>query len=112
MRPVLVNQNSIVVIVVERITADVISPIANQNAFVELAGQPLSNDTARESRPYYEKDYTYDDYRPAYQYGLDSRTQHAGRSWDQVETDLARDWDRVKSHSRLNWDKAEGKMNG
>jgi len=60
------------------------------------------------SRPYYESGHTYDDYRPAYQYGLDARAKHAGRSFDEVETDLSRDWDRTKSNSRLNWDKAKG----
>ncbi len=60
------------------------------------------------TRPYYEKGHSYDEYRPAYQYGIDSHARHQGRSWDQVESDLGRDWDKAKAHSKLNWEKAKG----
>ena len=45
------------------------------------------------SRPYYDAGHTYDDYAPAYRYGWESRSRHADRNWDEVETDLARGWD-------------------
>src|SRR5438270_508214 len=33
------------------------------------------------SRPYYESGSSYDEYSPAYRYGWESRSRHAGRSW-------------------------------
>ncbi len=59
------------------------------------------------NRPYVEKDSSYDDYRPAYQYGWESRNQHADKSFDEVETDLGRNWDTAKANSKLSWDKAK-----
>jgi len=60
------------------------------------------------SRPYYESNYTYEeDYRPAYQYGWSSRTEHANKNFSDVENDLERGWDKTKSSSRLGWDKAK-----
>ena len=59
-------------------------------------------------RPYADPTYTYDDdYRPAYEYGWKSRSQHADRSFDEAESDLSRGWDRAKGKSRLSWDKAK-----
>ena len=59
-------------------------------------------------RPYADPTYTYDDdYRPAYEYGWTSRSQHADRSFDEAESDLSRGWDRAKGKSRLSWDKAK-----
>lgn len=57
-------------------------------------------------RPYYESGTSYDEYRPAYRYGWESRARYTGRSFDEVEPDLGRDWERVKDRSRLGWDKA------
>lgn len=51
---------------------------------------------------------TFDDYRPAYRYGLHARSHYGDRDWDdEVENDLSRGWDRVKGESRLGWDKAK-----
>ena len=50
---------------------------------------------------------TYDDYGPAYRYGVDAFPKYEGRSFDEVETDLSRDWDRAKGSSRLTWDRAK-----
>lgn len=61
------------------------------------------------TRPYYEKDYTYDDdYAPAYRYGWESRSQYPKeRRFDDVDSDLGRDWDNRKGSSRLEWEKAK-----
>jgi len=60
------------------------------------------------NRPYYEKDYDYDtDYRPAYEYGWTSASQHRGKSFNEAETDLAAGWEKTKAKSRLGWDKAK-----
>ena len=60
------------------------------------------------NRPYYEKDYDYDqDYRPAYEYGWTSASQHQGKKFDETEADLASGWERTKGKSRLGWEKAK-----
>ena len=58
------------------------------------------------SRPHAAQGSSYDDFAPAYRYGWESRSKHAGRSFDEVETDLARDWTAQPTLSRLTWDKA------
>ena len=59
------------------------------------------------SRDYVDKGAPYDEYRPAYRYGWESRTQFPNRRFDEVESDLERGWDRAKANSRLAWDKAK-----
>jgi hypothetical protein len=59
------------------------------------------------SRPYVTQGSTYDDYGPAYRYGVDNFKRYDGRTFDQAEAELARDWDRAKGNSRLNWEKAK-----
>jgi phage tail tape-measure protein len=59
------------------------------------------------TRPYAKADVAYDTYQPAYRYGWESRTQHAGRKYDEVETDLERGWDKAKGTSRLAWGEAK-----
>lgn len=57
---------------------------------------------------YFDKQYTYDDYRPAYRYGTYARSQYSGREWDdRLENDLASGWDRAKGTSKLTWEKAK-----
>jgi hypothetical protein len=57
------------------------------------------------NRPYVEKSAEYDAYRPAYQYGWESRRQYAGRQFDEVEPELARGW--TGRSPSLGWDKAK-----
>ena len=59
------------------------------------------------TRPYVDQNSTYDDYRPAYQYGWESRARHADKSFDEVESDLGRNWETAKAKSKLSWDKAK-----
>lgn len=49
---------------------------------------------------------TYDQYRPAYQYGWESYSRYRGRKFDEVESDLRRDWEKGKQSANLGWDKA------
>jgi hypothetical protein len=58
------------------------------------------------SRPYV-AGASFDDYGPAYSYGVDSYRRYPGRSFDDVETDLSRDWDTVRGGSSLTWDRAK-----
>ena len=58
-------------------------------------------------RPYVTHGASFDDYGPAYRYGVDSYGRFDGRSFDEVETDLSRDWQRAKGASRLSWENAK-----
>lgn len=60
------------------------------------------------SRPYVEGNATYDDYGPAYGYGVQSFGNNKGRSFDEVEPDLSRNWNTSRGNSSLTWDKAKG----
>ena len=57
------------------------------------------------SRPYAASG-SYEEYRPAYQYGWESFTQFRGKRFDEVEYDLRRGWETRKLDARLGWDKA------
>lgn len=48
-----------------------------------------------------------DDYLPAYGYGVASYHEYPGRSFDDVESNLARDWNTAGGKSRLDWANAQ-----
>lgn len=58
---------------------------------------------------WYEKDYTYDDYSPAFRTGYEGYRRHSttGKAFNDVESDLARDYEKAKGTSRLGWEKAK-----
>jgi hypothetical protein len=58
------------------------------------------------NRPY-AGNYSYDDLRPAYRYGTESRSRYAGRRYEDVEGDLERGWDNFKGQSKLKWQEAK-----
>ncbi len=58
------------------------------------------------SRPYVTKGSTYDDYGPAYRYGVDGFAQYEGRPFEEVEPELRRDWQSAKGTSKLSWENA------
>ncbi len=58
-------------------------------------------------RPYAVGGSSYDEYGPAYRYGVDSFGQYPGRSFDDVERDMSRDWDSARGTSSLDWDRAK-----
>ena len=60
-----------------------------------------------QSRPYVDNTDTYDTYRPAYQYGMESRSRYPGKKFDDVETDLASGWQSTGAKTKLGWDKAK-----
>ena len=60
-----------------------------------------------ESRPYVSSGATFDDYGPAYRYGVDSYGRFEGRTFEEAEPELMRDWDRARGTSRLTWENAK-----
>ena len=59
-------------------------------------------------RPYVEGG-SYEDFGPAYAYGVSSYHAHKdhGHSFDDVEGDMARDWHGAKGTSSLSWERAK-----
>ena len=58
------------------------------------------------NRPYFNREYSYDDYGPAYRYGVDFYRSDPSRSFEEAEVQMQRDWDRQKGRSRLKWEDA------
>ncbi len=58
-------------------------------------------------RPYVQQGSSYDDYGPAYGYGVDAYTNHPGRSFDDLEPDLSKNWGTTRGDSDLSWDGAK-----
>ncbi len=59
------------------------------------------------SRPYVEAGSSYDDFGPAYAYGVNSYGTHAGRDFDDVESDLSGRWNAMRGKSTLGWEEAK-----
>lgn len=57
-------------------------------------------------RPYVENATSFDEYGPAYDYGVRSYVKHSDRNFDDVEADLARDWNGERGESKLEWAQA------
>lgn len=60
------------------------------------------------NRPYAGNGSSFDDYGPAFAYGVNAYTQYAGRSFDSIEADLSDGWNTARGASKLNWDRARG----
>jgi hypothetical protein len=59
------------------------------------------------TRPYADSAATYDDYGPAYAYGLTAYSRYPGRSFDELDPELSRDWDTARGGSNLTWERAK-----
>jgi hypothetical protein len=55
------------------------------------------------SAPTYRSEYTYDDYGPAYRYGVASYARYSGGTFEEVDTELAANWEKSRLNSRLSW---------
>jgi hypothetical protein len=72
------------------------------------------------SEPYYAEGREYESYAPAYRTGYEGRVAYDGRSFDEVEADLAADyarledrdldWDEVRPATRAAWDRADARI--
>lgn len=57
--------------------------------------------------PYYINGMTWDDYAPAYRYGLDTYATHGGQPLAVAAPILASEWPRAQGVSRLGWEQAQ-----
>ena len=46
----------------------------------------------------------YEAYQPGYRYGFESAKRHAGRKWDEIESDLRSGWDRYEHRGQSAWE--------
>jgi hypothetical protein len=60
-----------------------------------------------EGEPYYRRGATFDDYAPAYRLGGEARGRYAGKSFDDIEGDLANQYQRGRGSSTLDWNDAK-----
>jgi hypothetical protein len=58
-------------------------------------------------RPYVGSGATYNDYGPAYRYGVDSYSKYPDRKFEEVESDLSREWPNARGNSSLQWENAK-----
>ena len=58
-------------------------------------------------RPYVDAGASYDDYGPAYGYGVDAYVRYPGRSFSDVEAELSSGWDTARGKSTLGWSRAK-----
>jgi hypothetical protein len=59
------------------------------------------------SRPYVTRGANFNEYRPAYRYGVDAYARREGRTFEQSEPELMREWDSAKGISSLTWEGAK-----
>jgi hypothetical protein len=57
--------------------------------------------------PYYHRDFSYDDYAPAYRTGYEAAGRYRGKRFDDVEPELRTQFERTKGASRMTWDRAK-----
>jgi len=57
-------------------------------------------------RPYVERGSSYDDYGPAYGFGVDALSRYPGRKFDEVEPEMSRQWTAGRGACTLRWDSA------
>ncbi|MGH9458518.1 MAG: hypothetical protein ACRD2J_12875 [Thermoanaerobaculia bacterium] len=59
------------------------------------------------TRDYYDQNYAYEDYEPAYHYGAWARAQFVDEAWTpDLDEKLGRSWQERKGPSRLGWNQA------
>jgi hypothetical protein len=59
------------------------------------------------NRPYVASGAAYDDYGPAYRYGVDAYSRYPDRSYDELDADLGRGWETARGKSSLGWEHAK-----
>ena len=88
---------------------------AGKNVIDKMATEPVNPSAEHEfwrkeyaNRPYFTIGTPYDQYGPAFQYGWASFANHKGKTFEDVESQLARDWEDHRGTSKLSWNHAKG----
>ena len=79
------------------------------NAIAESVDRTVEEGHWRENfthRPYAGPDADFDDFGPAYSYGVDAYVRQPGRSFAEVEPELSSGWSSARRSSRLDWERA------
>ena len=58
-------------------------------------------------RPYVKPGSSFDDYGPAYRYGVEVVRRYEDKSFDEVEAEMREEWLRARGSSKLDWDDAK-----
>lgn len=58
------------------------------------------------ARPYVASGSNYDDYGPAYRYGVDAHERYPNRHFDELDVDLSNNWPTSRGSSTLDWERA------
>jgi hypothetical protein len=58
-------------------------------------------------RDYVEQGSSFDDYGPAYVFGVNARGLYPGRDFDDVESEMSGNWNASRGASNLSWDRAK-----
>lgn len=58
-------------------------------------------------RPYVTPGTAYEDYGPAYRYGVEAYARHPERRFEDLDSDLGREWPSRREGSSLDWDRAK-----
>ena len=57
--------------------------------------------------PYYNAGFGYEEYRPAYSYGVDVYNRYPHRSWNHIsDAELRTGWERSHANSHMSWEQA------
>ncbi len=59
-----------------------------------------------DGRSYVESGSSYDDYGPAYGFGVNAFSRYPGRSFEDVEPEISHEWAASRGRSSLGWDRA------
>ena len=57
-------------------------------------------------RPYVEQGSSYDNYGPAYGFGVEAFSRYPGRAFDEMEPEMSERWGAASGSSSLAWDRA------
>ncbi|HSJ04615.1 MAG TPA: hypothetical protein VK956_19245 [Verrucomicrobium sp.] len=82
--------------------ADSLDPLDGARAVAPPAWEAYWRD-AYLSEPYYDPDYSYEEYLPAYRLGYETHVWQRGTLFEDVESSLKNRWNETRAHSRLPW---------
>jgi hypothetical protein len=88
---------------------EVMMPKIGEDRFgvrIDPAAEDLYWQRAFITEPYFNSEFVYDDYGPAYRAGYLQRQLRAQQTWEESEASLQPVWESTQGASRLSWDEA------